>query len=328
MRYSHLALLLMAGLMGSGIWRLFDLRFASGDIYPPYSSLRADAQGTRALFDSLSELPAYSVGRNFRPLNAIPKRKQTILHLGSSPRSFELTPDEDLKEFEDLAARGARVVIGFRRARRERSLAETPLRKRWHVRFSYLNTGLVFTDRGPEWHGGDILERSFGAGTIVLMPSAYPLSNEALEQERNTSLIASIIGSNRTILFEESHLGVIESGSIAGLARKYRLQGVYAAVLLLALLFIWKNSTSLLPPIQSASDRAIASAKDNSSGLANLLRRNIPSQDLLKVCLEQWEKSRVRCSPEKRLRVRDLVRRGGDPVTTYREISRILAERD
>lgn len=327
----------MAGMIGYGIWRLFDLRFASGDIYPPYSSLRADAQGTRAVFDSLSELSGYAVNRNFRPFESMLKGKQTVFYLGITPRSFELATDDELKSFEELAESGSRVVIGFLRARRERALSGTSLSKRWHVSFAYLNriepgddsgTSLVFIDRGPEWHGSDVLERNFGAGSIVLLPFVDPLSNQALELERNTPLITSLIGSNRKIVFEESHLGVIESGSVAGLARKYRLQGLYAAVLLLAALFVWKNSTSLLPPLAASPTQNVASAKDQSSGLANLLRRNIPQKDLIGVCLEQWEKSRVRYSNEKRLQVRAVARRGGDPVIMYQEIGRILAQRD
>ncbi|MGD2272538.1 MAG: hypothetical protein PVI06_19215, partial [Desulfobacterales bacterium] len=51
-----------------GVVHLFLLRFETGDIYTPYSSLRSDPLGTRALFESLAQLAALSVRRNFRPL--------------------------------------------------------------------------------------------------------------------------------------------------------------------------------------------------------------------------------------------------------------------
>ena len=41
---------------GAGVIRLFQLRFEAGDVYPPYSSYRADPLGTRALYQSLENL--------------------------------------------------------------------------------------------------------------------------------------------------------------------------------------------------------------------------------------------------------------------------------
>jgi len=44
----------------------FSLRFQSGDIYPAYSSFRADPLGTKALYESFNRLLA--VEQNFKPL--------------------------------------------------------------------------------------------------------------------------------------------------------------------------------------------------------------------------------------------------------------------
>jgi hypothetical protein len=52
----------------AGLGHLFLMRFRTGDVYPPYSSLRTDPLGTRALYDSLAELPGLTVERNFQPL--------------------------------------------------------------------------------------------------------------------------------------------------------------------------------------------------------------------------------------------------------------------
>jgi hypothetical protein len=71
-------------------------------------------------------------------------------------------------------------------------------------------------------------------------------------------------------------------------------------------------------------------AKDANSGLANLLRRNIPARALMRTCLEEWEGSRHGAkfySQAKIDRIRALARRESDAVETYRKISRILAER-
>ena len=36
-----------------GLLHLFNLRFAAGDVYPPYSSLRSDPVGCRIYYESL-----------------------------------------------------------------------------------------------------------------------------------------------------------------------------------------------------------------------------------------------------------------------------------
>src|SRR2546427_9645317 len=46
-------LLVLLAVFVLGVGRLFQLRFEAGDVYPPYSSLRADPLGTKALFESL-----------------------------------------------------------------------------------------------------------------------------------------------------------------------------------------------------------------------------------------------------------------------------------
>ena len=46
-----LALLLAGGLV-YGIAHLFALRYEKGDVYPPYSTLRADPLGAKGLYDA------------------------------------------------------------------------------------------------------------------------------------------------------------------------------------------------------------------------------------------------------------------------------------
>ena len=64
-------LLLMGGIMlfVFGLWRLFALRFETGDVYPFYSTLRSDALGAKAFYAALETLPdGPRVERNFRGL--------------------------------------------------------------------------------------------------------------------------------------------------------------------------------------------------------------------------------------------------------------------
>jgi hypothetical protein len=322
-----------------GVWRLFDLRFAHGDVYPPYSSLRADQFGSRALFDSIGGVPGFAVSRNFRPLEKIPAGARTVFYLGVSPNNFEYQPEEAFEELEKLAADGARVVIGFRSVPAERKPKReliAPVEKRWGVRFTFANpvdpaeasqTALSFEPEGQAWQGNAaMLERGFGRGSVLLLARSYPLSNEGLQRERATGLIAHMLGGNRQVVFDESHLGEVESGSVAGLARNYHLEGLAAALLALAGLYLWKNSVSFLPPRETEQDEILTSAKDASSGLANLLRRNIPAAELIRTCVAQWEKDRggARYAAAKVERVRAIANRGGDPAAAYAEIGRIL----
>jgi hypothetical protein len=189
-------------------------------------------------------------------------------------------------------------------------------------------TSLAFEPAATNWQGNStMLERRFGAGSVLLLARSYPLSNEGLQTERATGLIAHMLGSNRQVLFDESHLGEVESGSIAGLARNYHLEGVVAAMLVFAGLYLWKNSVSFLPPLETEQGTTLTFAKDASSGLANLLRRNIPSAALIPTCVALWEQDQVRARhPASKIAfVRDLASRGGDPAIVYAEISRVLS---
>ena len=166
---------------------------------------------------------------------------------------------------------------------------------------------------------------------IVLLSNCYPLSNEALAGERDVDLLAWVLGPNRQVIFDEHHLGISESGGIVTLARKFHLEGAAAMLLVLLGLFIWKNSGSLLPPApeQAGPDESLV-AKDARSGLANLLRRNIPVKQLMQTCLAEWENSRHGAkfySQIKIDRVRSLARRDADVVETYRNVSQILSDR-
>jgi hypothetical protein len=345
----------LAGGLLFGLWKLYELRFASGDIYPQYSSLRSDALGTKALYESLEQIPGLAAARSYREFANLPKGKDTVLVLGENPFAFEATQEDGIKQYEALAASGARIVVAMRPVNRQKERPseepadkKTPvvpgMEKRWGIQFGYVAlpsrqaepetadnpklTALYFRYQGKVVHR---VERQFGSGSIALLASCYPMSNEALAGERDTKTIAWVLGENHKIIFDERHLGLEESGGVVTLARKYHLEGLGVVLLVLLGLFIWKNSASFLPARTEIVDTEDSiAAMDASSGLANLLRRNIPTAALMKTCLEEWEGSRHGArfySEAKVRRVRDLAGRTGDAAETYRKISRILAER-
>ena len=208
----------------------------------------------------------------------------------------------------------------------------------WH-------SSLWFEGMSPDWRivyereGRPVLiERRFGKGTIVLASDSYFTSNEAMVNERRPELLAWLVGGNAKVIFDETHLGIVESPGVAALGRKYRLQGIAAALLVLAALFIWKNSTSLVPPRDGFTETSdgVRTSRDHLSGFAGLLRRTVPPHDILAVCVEEWKKSnrkgvdrtgdiaRVEAivNAEARRSARDR-----DPVQAYRAIQKLLSER-
>ncbi|MBI5577150.1 MAG: hypothetical protein HY896_12410 [Deltaproteobacteria bacterium] len=203
---------------------------------------------------------------------------------------------------------------------------------------------LFFDNLSPAWRvvcerqGKPVLiERPWDEGTIVLSSDTYFMSNEALRSHRRPVLLAWLAGTCRRIVFDETHLGVAEHPSASNLARRYRLHGLLAGLVLLAALFVWKNSAPFLPPGRDASgtESGVTEAgKDSRSAFSDLLRRNIPPEILLETCLDEWTRSfsHARRTPGDRVdRARDLVlsRKGHrrtkrDLLEGYRAITRIL----
>ena len=106
-----LALALAAVFVG-GLARLFFLRYQLGDIYPPYSSLRADPLGTKALATALDELPNVEVRRNFKELSKLrPPGPVTLVYAGVDHHA--VWTNEELATFNSLVLNGSRAVFTF-----------------------------------------------------------------------------------------------------------------------------------------------------------------------------------------------------------------------
>jgi hypothetical protein len=254
----------------------------------------------------------------------------------------------------------------------DRLLRRTSLTKRWGVEFGFVpldrtakatydptrvvnqsdlelpqtldwHSGLVLTNLNAAWQtiyargtNAVLAERHFGAGTVVLATDSYFLSNEAMQKERQPDLLAWLVGPGTHIVFDEAHFGIMDTSGVATLMRKYRLQGLVAALILLAGLFIWKNAMSFAPPYadEQASEEQVL-GKDAAAGFVNLLRRNITPKDVLKVCFDEWTKSLLHDRSHSIARVDQAqtileaeaarAQTSRDPVRAYREIAQALA---
>ncbi|MEO8429114.1 MAG: hypothetical protein ABI651_18640, partial [Verrucomicrobiota bacterium] len=113
-RFTILVLLLALGWFAYGLVQLFQLRFDVGDVYPPYSSLRVDPLGSKALYESLGKLSALSVRRNYQTLSRVPDfRSTTLVVLGEKFWGFDPIFENIVTEYESVMSGGGRLVIAF-----------------------------------------------------------------------------------------------------------------------------------------------------------------------------------------------------------------------
>lgn len=209
----------------------------------------------------------------------------------------------------------------------------------------FWHSSLYFDQLDPAWHvlyrregKAVIMERRFAKGTVILSADSYFLSNEALLRHRYPELLAWLVGGEKAVIFDEYFHGVTANPGVASLARRYRLHGLIAGILLLAGLFLWRNSQSFVPPYPESSEEGeSAEGKDSTAGLTNLLRRSISVKDILDVCWQEWKKSSAMAAAGTQNRLermestynaeRSASSRQRDPVQAYNRISRILKER-
>jgi hypothetical protein len=311
----------------------------TGAAYPEYSSLRSDPMGTLALYESLAKV--MHVERLYKSRMATdPGLGTTIFVLGVDPVGWSQVKEDTLKEYEELTAKGARLVIAFLPVSKPWAVDKEmhPVERKWHIHFNFKDlhadpgetpreTALEFK-AGPEWKalGESAVERKLGAGTVVLAADSYPLSNEGLRDERDSELIVQLVGAAKEIVFDENHFGVVETGSITKLMRKYHLEGALAVLALVAGLFLWRSASSLLPSRAPRAEQAVT-GRDSLEGMTALLRRGIPEKELVRICYEEWKKTSLNDHKSRNIDVGDALIDDKNAVTAYREIGKALAEK-
>jgi len=380
----YLFILILLGIFFIGMTRLFVLRFESGDVYPPYSSLRADPMGSKILYEVLKSFESLSVSRNYLPASKTPVDKETLLlSLGEYPGGVKYLPRSQFSDVENLARAGADVFIAFKPVTQtshfwehneesgddeqsetepatESPGAETAddpesetddktkekeeelrkhyvsMKEHWGLAFKYaeasgrhegevpVGPGMADKHRDagypdlPQNLAGITLshfevndeawkilytvgehivmvERVFGEGRIIMSADTYFFSNESLWRDWSTPFLYWLIKGKSKILFDEYHFGLMESEGLMDLVNKYQLLPVLLSAFLVALLFIIRNATSLIPPqkIQGSvhQKNAVASTRGYFAGLTSLLRRHIVSNKILWVCFDEWIRS-------------------------------------
>ena len=368
-RVPIVACVVCAVIFAAGLFQLLKLRFETGDVYPVYSSLRADPLGTMALYEALERMPEMTIERDFSTGNKLPDgRNTTYLHLGAQTREWKWIDDDEFRTIQGFVTAGGRLVITFfpevtspivifpseveeeksakkdaeqnpspskptkkksSRSGSDRIRQRNSIKERWGIDIAFRelepatnnyesawvqrqadlplpetlewHSGVIFTNLSTNWHtiyargtNAVLVERKFGAGTVVMAGDSFFISNEAMVKDRHPELLSWFIGPSHAVVFDEAHFGIFQTEGVATLLRKYRLYPVVGALLLLAILFIWKNAFSFVPPWQMTQTQQFVAGRESSAGFINLLRRNIPSRDLLQVCFAEWKKSVVK----------------------------------
>jgi len=109
--FPWLGLLLLGAGFVAGLGQLFQLRFQLGDVYPPYSSFRADPLGTKALYLALSRLG--TVRRHFQSLEKLGDGHGcTLFYLGADAASLRFTASE-YRHLEAFMHSGGRLVLAL-----------------------------------------------------------------------------------------------------------------------------------------------------------------------------------------------------------------------
>ena len=318
-------------LVAAFVWGLEQVALApleTGEVYPPYSTLRSDPQGARALYESLLAQPDVTVQRLYRPRTML-AATDIILTLGVDARAWSSEKDRTLDDYEKLTKDGGRMVVGFLPLKAPLVFSARPVaEKRWNIKLASRRGGdraVLYLEPGPEWtklaeHDGFVTaaERGLGAGTVVLVADSYPLSNEGLREARDAGFITRVVGPARRIVFDENHFGVSETGSVTTLMRRYHLQGAVVVLVVVAGLFLWRSASSFLPPREKLPSGTVA-GRDSLDGMSALLRRAVPEKQLLEACVKEWTKSaRGKTPPPVE---------NTDPVQAYRAACQFLEKR-
>ena len=340
--------------LAGGFGMMLFSRYHGTDVYPEYSSFRADQFGAKVLYESLRGL-GLDVSRNLRPLKELDKMQESCIVIAGLPGNML-----DHRNLIDMVSAGARVVIGFVPGSgmpdedKDRKKPAHDLDKNHHKGFQ-LNVdlmsmttpsklpGIAKPEAGQDnlpplnYYSSNyfrvsadwkvlytfyskpvIVERKLGKGMLILCADNFIFTNEAVAKDKNAALLLRVLGSRQRIVFDETHLGVVSERNLAWLAGKYEL-GPFAIILAITLLlFLWRQLTA----VSGGGEKLIVEAKGRAdlSGLAltALLRSAFRVRDLPKLCLDCWLESAAgrRCDSIRLQRMKEAVT-AADPLKAY-----------
>lgn len=95
-----------------GIAHLFRLRFESGDVYPEYSTFRADPKGCRVLYEAFGRLDEFDASRNLEAFDRLAGIEDAaVFFLGVPPGDLVEVPLHEAEVLEARLEEGTRLVV-------------------------------------------------------------------------------------------------------------------------------------------------------------------------------------------------------------------------
>lgn len=290
---------------------------------PAYSTFNTGPDGAKLVFDALRDARLVQVSRQFKSVSLQKPHHATVLFLGVEPLTLTTSEQSYFDELERSAENGNCLVLAV--TNDPPSLKpKHELLERTGVRFvTDKNTHTSSIDVDKSWkplpeYSPYVWQRDFGQGSIILVGEAGRLTNKGIAtSDENRHLLQQLISNRSSVVFEEAHLGIRETGSIAGLARHYHLQGFIAGLILLAALFVWSRSVSF-PPMPPLPEKASLGV-DARSMLVELMSRHLKGQ-LMAACVAEWNRTRAHAPAIQ-------VPEENNPVVAYTKLQESLAGR-
>jgi len=186
-----------------------------------------------------------------------------------------------------------------------------------------------------ERHGRPVVvERRRFKGTLVFCSDSYTICNEGVWRHRRAGWLAWLVGGNRSVIFDETHLGSAQTTGLMGLVRRLRLQGFFIALVALGLLVLWREASPLAPPVRGEEETDLNAGRDSQAGLIALLRRGVKPHEAARYGIGRWLRTAGRHLPgSRRGRIERLLleanRSAGDDASAlHRQAREIANERD
>jgi hypothetical protein len=284
------AMLCLAGVSGL----IFFARSAAVQSLPEYSTLSTAPNGAKLLFDGLNDAGFVAVSRQFKSVSLQRPRHSTVFFLGVDPFALLVADRPSFEEVRTAAAAGNQIVIAVIN---RKTIDPEDLGKQGDEWGIHVRSTEVTVDKDwialPEY-GPQVWRQRFDKGSIILLGHADRLSNKQIAtSDASRHLFAELVGGYPSVVFEEAHLGIRESGSIAGLARHYHLQGLAAGLILVASLFVWNRSVAF-PPVPSLRETTLFGSGTRAM-LTELMSRHLKGR-LLATCVAEWNRTRGRAA--------------------------------
>lgn len=173
-----------------------------------------------------------------------------------------------------------------------------------------------------------LIERRYLRGSLVLATDSFFLSNEGLSNERNTALLAALVGDRSRVIFDETVHGGNERPGIVALARRFRLHGFVVVGLLFLGLCLWR---AVDKPVGSnvpddEDDGGILTGRESRAALESLLRRSLSSHGALLACLAEWRSEFGDRNAALSSSLGPEPGASADPVAEYRRIHNLISQ--